>query len=523
MDAKDAELIESDFDDAQSSEDEEDKSQYRSGGYHWVEIGDVYNSKYLVHRKLGWGHFSTVWLVSNIDLPVNHPRKVLALKILKSAPNYLEAAYEEVDILKKIAKQPHNSLGKRYVVQLVDSFEMMGPHGTHVCIVMETMGKSLLSLIHRSESRSETGGIPVDIVKRIVFQIALSLHFLHDTCNLVHTDLKPENFLLSRRTPLDSKALEAATLEHLKNVKENGPAPVSSPLRRVRNRSRRRQMSISSLQTRLSQGSKGEVKKSPFLIADQGGPVQQIPGLPTTLPSLSRNPSSTTVYIHEEMEVKICDMGNAVPINFASTETISTTQYRSPEVLLGMKYDYKTDIWSLGCMIFELLTGDYCFDPEDENGVSVEASHLQMMIELLGQIPEAWAQEGHNYSKYFSSEGLLLHKKVMGHWGPKLLLHRRYHFSEKDASEIALVLENLLKYNPQQRWSAKDLLKCEWLRAEAKKHDISSLYDGKTKFTEMGDGIEHSTTKEKGTEGKRYEGPYRSEDEVKTVLKKNDN
>ena len=32
------------------------------GGYHPVQIGDVYNKKYCVIRKLGWGHFSTVWL-----------------------------------------------------------------------------------------------------------------------------------------------------------------------------------------------------------------------------------------------------------------------------------------------------------------------------------------------------------------------------------------------------------------------------------------------------------------------------
>ena len=33
-----------------------------AGGYHPVQIGDVYNKCYCVIRKLGWGHFSTVWL-----------------------------------------------------------------------------------------------------------------------------------------------------------------------------------------------------------------------------------------------------------------------------------------------------------------------------------------------------------------------------------------------------------------------------------------------------------------------------
>jgi hypothetical protein len=34
-----------------------------AGGYHPVEVGDTYrNGRYLVLKKLGWGHFSTVWL-----------------------------------------------------------------------------------------------------------------------------------------------------------------------------------------------------------------------------------------------------------------------------------------------------------------------------------------------------------------------------------------------------------------------------------------------------------------------------
>jgi serine/threonine-protein kinase SRPK3 len=45
------------------TEDEEDLEDYRPGGYHPVSIGDEFNnSRYVVVRKLGWGHFSTVWL-----------------------------------------------------------------------------------------------------------------------------------------------------------------------------------------------------------------------------------------------------------------------------------------------------------------------------------------------------------------------------------------------------------------------------------------------------------------------------
>lgn len=41
---------------------EEDDEDYCQGGLHPIRIGDVFNQRYRVVRKLGWGHFSTVWL-----------------------------------------------------------------------------------------------------------------------------------------------------------------------------------------------------------------------------------------------------------------------------------------------------------------------------------------------------------------------------------------------------------------------------------------------------------------------------
>jgi len=56
---------------ASEASEEEDLEDYCKGGYHPVEPGQVYkNGRYTVVRKLGWGHFSTVWLArDNLYLP----------------------------------------------------------------------------------------------------------------------------------------------------------------------------------------------------------------------------------------------------------------------------------------------------------------------------------------------------------------------------------------------------------------------------------------------------------------------
>jgi serine/threonine-protein kinase SRPK3 len=50
-------------------------------------------------QKLGWGHFSTVWLAKDFKHGT-----YAAVKVMKSAPHYLDASYDEVEILQKIAK-----------------------------------------------------------------------------------------------------------------------------------------------------------------------------------------------------------------------------------------------------------------------------------------------------------------------------------------------------------------------------------------------------------------------------------
>lgn len=69
-----------------------------------MKLGDVYHGRYVIEKKLGWGHFSTVWLATDTKVADDHPDKLVAIKIQKSASHYYDAALDEIELLTEIAQ-----------------------------------------------------------------------------------------------------------------------------------------------------------------------------------------------------------------------------------------------------------------------------------------------------------------------------------------------------------------------------------------------------------------------------------
>ncbi|XP_044068255.1 SRSF protein kinase 1a isoform X6 [Siniperca chuatsi] len=183
-------------------EEQEDPNDYCKGGYHHVKVGDLYNGKYHVIRKLGWGHFSTVWLAWDIQV-----KRFVAMKVVKSAEHYTETAVDEIKLLRSVRNSDPNDPNREMVVQLLDDFKISGVNGTHVCMVFEVLGHHLLKWIIKSNYQ----GLPLPCVKSIVRQVLQGLDYLHTKCEIIHTDIKPENILMSVDEPYVRKLAAEAT------------------------------------------------------------------------------------------------------------------------------------------------------------------------------------------------------------------------------------------------------------------------------------------------------------------------
>ncbi|RXN35393.1 SRSF kinase 1-like isoform X2 [Labeo rohita] len=168
-------------------EEQEDPNDYCKGGYHHVKIGDLFNGRYHVIRKLGWGHFSTVWLAWDIQ-----GKRFVAMKVVKSAEHYTETALDEIKLLRSVRNTDQNDPSREKVVQLLDDFKISGVNGTHVCMVFEVLGHHLLKWIIKSNYQ----GLPLPCVKSIIRQVLQGLDYLHTKCKIIHTDIKPENILM---------------------------------------------------------------------------------------------------------------------------------------------------------------------------------------------------------------------------------------------------------------------------------------------------------------------------------------
>lgn len=98
-------------------------------------------------------------------------------------------------------------------------------------------------------------------------------------------------------------------------------------------------------------------------------------------------------------EVRLIDFGSATFDWEHHSKVVSTRHYRAPEVILELGWSQPCDVWSVGCIMFELYLGFTLFQTHDNR------EHLAMMDKILGPIPEKLIRR--TKTKFFNGTSLL--------------------------------------------------------------------------------------------------------------------
>lgn len=531
---EDDEILGSDDDEQESPKD------YCKGGYHPVKVGDLYHNRYHVIRKLGWGHFSTVWLCWDMQC-----KRFVALKVVKSASHYTETAVDEIKLLTCVRESDPADPFREKCVQLLDDFKIHGVNGTHVVMVFEVLGHHLLKWIIKSDYR----GLPRECVRSIIRQTLEGLQYLHDKCKIIHTDIKPENILLCvsddyiRRIAHDAHEWQQnggapPAGSHVSTAPTKSDKPVSKNRRKKMKQKAKKQAQMLQKVAEQMDEQDEELKKrltsvegdeEPSFTEEQAPPPAAVfangdnasrDRHDTSASNASeewKNKSANDLLVDlldpnnaENFVCKLADLGNACWTHKHFTEDIQTRQYRSLEVLIGAGYDTSADIWSTACMAFELATGDFLFEPHSGESWSRDEDHIALITELVGSLPKKCIMHG-TYSKdFFKKDGTLRRISKLKPWPLKNVLVEKYEWDEMTAEGFSQFLLPMLHPDPARRATAAQCLKHPWLTNTdviTRGIDNTNLDDGDYPSS---DGDDHAAEMDK------YARDFLSKDQVAT-------
>lgn len=170
-------------------------------------------------------------------------------------------------------------------------------------------------------------------------------------------------------------------------------------------------------------------------------------------------PENILIKSKRECEIKVIDLGSSFFHHDVRSSFVQSRSYRAPEVILGAPYDSKIDIWSLGCILVELVTGEVLF--KDHPG----AQMLARMESILGKFPLHVLNAGKYTKRYFLNDGRIFEQNV----------DRSIDVLTPNPSNLNLILDSfdpqmadfvsmLLSLDPQKRPSADKALRHPWLQ-----------------------------------------------------------
>lgn len=262
-------------------------------GYYRVRTHEELDRRYRVYGYIGQGVFSNV-VRARDTMKANQE---VAIKIIRNNEMMHKSGLVELDVLRKLnAADPDD---KFHCVRLFTNFF----HKSHLCLVFESLSMNLRELLRKY---GKDVGLHVKAVRSYTQQMLLSLKLMK-RCGILHSDIKPDNMLVSE----------------------------------------------------------------------------------------------------SKLVLKLCDFGSASFMPDPDiTPYLVSRFYRAPEIIMGCKYDYAIDLWSVACTVYEMYTGKIMFPGKSNNDM------LKLMMETKGKIPNRLVKKGMFREQHFDSSFNFLFMEV---------------------------------------------------------------------------------------------------------------
>ncbi|BBN06295.1 hypothetical protein MPTK1_3g19940 [Marchantia polymorpha subsp. ruderalis] len=170
-------------------------------------------------------------------------------------------------------------------------------------------------------------------------------------------------------------------------------------------------------------------------------------------------PENILVKSYSRCEVKVIDLGSSCFQTDHLCSYVQSRSYRAPEVILGLPYNQKIDMWSLGCILAELCSGNVLFQNDSL------ATLLARVVGILGPIDPEMLSKGRDTHKFFTKNHMLYERNQdtdqLEYLRPKKTsLSHRLPMGDQGFVEF---VGYLLHINPASRPTAGEALKHPWL------------------------------------------------------------
>ncbi|KAF8353991.1 mbk-1 [Pristionchus pacificus] len=176
-------------------------------------------------------------------------------------------------------------------------------------------------------------------------------------------------------------------------------------------------------------------------------------------------PENVLLCSSKRSTIKIIDFGSSCQIGHRIYQYIQSRFYRSPEILLGIAYDTKIDMWSLGCILVEMHTGEPLF------AGGSEYDQMMKIVEVLGIPPAELLDKAPKARKYFEKRedgsytifrnkdstyrppGARSLAEILGitTGGPRGRRMNEPGHTVEDYSKFKDLIKRMLRYDPKQR------------------------------------------------------------------------